>query len=244
MISLTCFNRRFTPNWRMTFLSFAALLFFSFLGFWQLDRAHEKKQMLAAQVKLAHEQPLAWKPTMPLPKQYQRVQLSGQYLQQTFLLDNQHHNHRFGYHVLTPLALDSGKILLVDKGWVAADPGRQLLPRIDNISAPRPLIGSVYYPSKKTWVLGQVLEKQGADVAIVERIDSKLIGQFLHKSVYPFIIRLDEDGSSGFIRDWPVVSMPPERHYGYALQWFSMAVVIIILFLALNLKKNNENEKI
>lgn len=74
-------------------------------------------------------------------------------------------------------------------------------------------------------------------MAVVELLDVHLISQFLHKSVYPFIIRLNNHADNGYLREWPVVAMAPERHYGYALQWFAIALVILILFIALNLKK-------
>ena len=64
-----------------------------------------------------------------------------------------------------------------------------------------------------------------------------IIRQFLLKSVYPFIIRLSPQAEYGFVRDWPVVAMSVERHFGYALQWFAIALVIIILFIVLNVKK-------
>ncbi|WP_019216188.1 SURF1 family cytochrome oxidase biogenesis protein [Legionella tunisiensis] len=64
----------------------------------------------------------------------------------------------------------------------------------------------------------------------------------MHKSVYPFIIRLDKSEADSYVREWAVVAMPPERHYAYALQWFAIAFVILILFIALNLKKTNEDD--
>lgn len=84
---------------------------------------------------------------------------------------------------------------------------------------------------------GAGLRREKNNVTIIERIDTKLIGQFLHKSVYPFIIRLDKANAQGYVREWSIVAMPAERHYAYALQWFAMAFVILILFIALNLKK-------
>ena len=62
----------------------------------------------------------------------------------------------------------------------------------------------------------------------------------MQKAVYPFIIRLDKQDTYGFVREWETVSMLPARHLAYALQWFAMAFVILIIFVALNLKKKNE----
>lgn len=242
MASLTCFNRRFTPNWRMTILALLAILFFSRLGVWQLERAEEKKQMLTAQAKFAKRLPFTWNPGMARPSQYQHVSVEGSYLPQIMLLDNQHYQHQFGYHVLSPLELSSGKIVLIDRGWIAGDVSRQALPEISIPIGSVRLAGYAYYASDKNWVLGQAYEEKEANITIVERVDTKLIGQFLHKSVYPFIIRLDKGEAQGYVREWAVVAMPPERHYAYALQWFAIAFVILIIFIALNLKKIKEHD--
>jgi rRNA large subunit m3Psi methyltransferase RlmH len=77
-------------------------------------------------------------------------------------------------------------------------------------------------------------------VIILEQLDTKLLSQILQKKVYPFIMRLDKQEAHGFVREWAIVSMPPQRHLAYALQWFAMALVILIIFVALNLKKKNE----
>ncbi len=236
MISLTCFKHRFTPAWQMTVLTVAALLFFGRLGFWQLERAHQKEEMLTAQAKLSQKAPQIWQSGDPLPTQYQPIHLNGHYLNQHFLFDNQHYQHQLGYNVLTPFLLENKSIILIDRGWVAANPNRQILPEISTPTNLN-LDGRVYYPSEKNWVLGQVLEKKGTKLTIVERIDTKLVGQFLHKSVYPFIIRLNKESGQDYVREWSIVAMSPERHYGYAVQWFAIALVILIIFLALNLKK-------
>ncbi|MBA2709291.1 MAG: SURF1 family protein [Tatlockia sp.] len=236
MISLTCFKNRFTPDWRMTLLTCVALAFFCHLGFWQLERAQEKIEMLSAQASQAKQASKRWQSEDPLPKQYQSIRVSGDYLDQHLLFDNQHYQHQLGYHVLTPFQMANGSLILIDRGWVSADQRRQVLPKI---STPMnsTLDGTVYYPSEKNWVLGPNLEKKGAKLTIVERIDTKLVGQFLHKSVYPFIIRLNKESGQEYVREWPVVAMSPDRHYGYAFQWFAIASVILILFVALNLKK-------
>lgn len=236
MVSLTCFNRRFTPKWWMVILSCLFIAVFLRLGFWQLGRAEEKKQMLAVQANFAQKAPIVWKAGEAKPEQYQQLQVVGNYLPQILLFDNQHYQHQFGYHVLNPLQLNDKQVLLIDRGWVAGDINRQLLPEITVPTETQTLTGYAYYPSDN-WVLGPAYEEKKNNVTIIERIDTKLIGQFLHKSVYPFIIRLDKDNAQGYVREWSIVAMPAERHYAYALQWFAMALVILILFIALNLKK-------
>jgi surfeit locus 1 family protein len=242
MISLTRFNRRFTPGWRMTILAIVALVFFTRLGFWQLQRAEEKKQMLAAQARLAKQEPLTWTDKMVNPKQYQPIVVKGDFLPEILLLDNQHYQHQFGYHVLSPLMLVPGKVVLIDRGWIAGDMTRRTLPTPSVPIGSVKLTGSAYYPFVN-WVLGQAYEKKQDKLTIIERIDTNLIGQFLHQSVYPFIIRLNKDEAQGYVREWAVVSMPPERHYAYALQWFALAGIILILYLVLNLQIMGVHEK-
>ena len=237
MPSLTGFNLSFTPSRRMSLLTLLFIVLFLRLGFWQLERADEKKQLLLAQSELAKSKPIAWQSSSDFPVQYQQFTVQGYFLPDVFLFDNQHYQHQFGYDVLSPFVLADGRVILVDRGWVTGDMMRQTLPVIQT---PRGFIrvsGSAYYPSDKNWLLGQAFEKKADGLVVVELIDTTLVSQFLHKSVYPFIMRLGKDGSHGFVREWAIVSMPPERHYGYALQWFAIVLVILILFIALNLKK-------
>ncbi|MGQ3888085.1 SURF1 family protein [Legionella sp. CNM-1927-20] len=239
MASLTCFHRRFTFNWLMTLGVVLLSSFFIYLGLWQLKRAEEKKTMLMAEKHLSAEAPIRWQTNIK-PKQYQQIIVQGQYLDQTLLLDNQHHQHQFGYDVLTPLLLSDGKIVLIDRGWIKGDLDRHKLPTITFPHKSLQLLGQVYYPSPKNWVLGQTLEEKRPNLAVIEQIDPAAISQLLHKSVYPFIIRLNKLAEDGYIRDWAIISMPPTRHKAYALQWFAMALVIWLIFIGLNLKKTNE----
>ncbi|STX50601.1 Uncharacterized conserved protein [Legionella busanensis] len=239
MASLTCFHRRFTFNWLMIMGVIFSSSFFIYLGIWQLNRAHEKKSMLITEKYLSEKSPIKWQVNSN-PKQYQQIIVQGQYLPQNFLLDNQHYEHQFGYNVLTPLLLSDGKVILIDRGWIKGDLDRRKLPTITFLNKSLQLLGQVYYPSSKNWVLGQILEEKTPNLAVIEQIDPVKISQFLHKSVYPFIIRLHKLEKNGYIREWAVISMPPARHKAYALQWFAMALAIWVIFIGLNLKKTNE----
>lgn len=242
MLSLPFFTLRFTPKWWAVVLAMVFMALFVRLGFWQMQRADEKTRMLIAKAEQAKQAPVTWIGDKQLPKQYQQVRLTGHYLPKVFLLDNQHHDHQFGFDVLTPFELSNKKVVLVDRGWVAGDSMRQSFPNVEIPKGVLQLQGAVYFPSTNNWVLGPDFEEKENKITILERINTKFITQILQKSVYPFIIRLDKDQAYGFIREWAVVSMPPQRHLAYALQWFAMALVILIIFVALNLKKIDEKK--
>lgn len=240
MPSLTFFNVRFTPSWLMILLTLVVVGGFTHLGFWQMQRAQQKQQMIEADLLFANKESSEWRSESKLPLQYQRLHVVGNYLQSIFLLDNQHQEHQFGFDVLSPLLLENGFVVLIDRGWVAGDNARKNFPVVSTPTERLTVYGSVYYPDQKQWVLGPAVEKQSTHLTIIEKLDVKIVSQILQKKVYPFIIRLDKGDEHGFVRQWAIVSMPPERHLAYAWQWFSMAIAVLIIFLALNLKKNEK----
>ncbi|RUR08363.1 SURF1 family protein [Legionella sp. km772] len=240
MPSVPCFSLRFTPSWVMCILTLIVVSLFLRLGFWQLQRAAQKSEMVSAELAMATKEAREWQPQDKMPSQYQRVLIKGHYLADIFLLDNQHQQHQFGYDVLSPLVLDNGKIVLVDRGWIAGDRTRRHYPPINTPQTRLVIQGSAYFPSNKQWVLGPSFEEKSAKLTILENLDTKIVSQILQKPAYPFIIRLDKKEDHGFVRKWAIVSMPPQRHLAYAWQWFAMALTVFIIFIALNLKKNEK----
>lgn len=224
----------------MTVLAILVFSLLMSLGFWQIQRGQEKKSMLVAQQLEANKSAQLWSPVNNNPQQYQPLELIGHYLPFILFLDNQHFQHQFGYHVLSPLVLSNHRIVLVDRGWVAGEASRAILPLTKTPTGQQKIEGSVYYPSVNHWTLGTIIEQKNDQAALIEQIDIKLISEFLHKSLYPFIIRLDKSAAEGYVREWAIVAMPPERHYAYALQWFALALVILGLYTVLNLKKIDE----
>lgn len=238
MQSINLSQARFKPNITWTILTIVLTAFLMSLGFWQLHRAEEKKELLGLAKSQALTAPSTWSLDKAAPQLFQRLVLQGHYLPYTLLLDNQHSpEHQWGYHVINALEVAAGQVVLVDRGWVVGDLRRAVLPDIEIPEGVRSVHGQVYYPSAKGLVLGEIVEPHGALLAVIELVDTKLISNLLHKKVYPFIIRLDKLAPFGYARDWPVVSMPPQRHYAYALQWFAMALVLVVIYLVLNLKK-------
>ena len=99
------------------------------LGFWQLSRAEEKRELLANQTAMMRKelQPIAELLAENNDLRYRRVIAEGHYdVQHQVLLDNQIHNGKVGYFVLTPFILaDEDKTILVNRGWLLMNKDRK-----------------------------------------------------------------------------------------------------------------------
>ncbi|MEI6094056.1 MAG: SURF1 family protein [Gammaproteobacteria bacterium] len=236
MFSVTGFRFSFTSSWKMLCLALVSICLLISLGIWQLHRAAEKRGLLAMYQTQMQRAPVALSGTSA--QQYQRVQVQGlAQLPITLLLDNQHHAHQFGYDVLTPLIMVDGNVLLIDQGWVPGDPSRVSLPDMTGLQSDLHYSGQVYYPAKSAFVLGVGLEVKTPNVIVIESLNMTMISQFLHKPVYPFIIRQSAERQTRFVRDWPIVASSPVRHIGYAVQWFIFALGVGVMFIVFHTKR-------
>jgi len=221
----------------MTLLALLGMALFGSLGVWQLKRAEGKREIIA---KRAEAQKLPAVALSESPQAFQKVFIKGTPLPDTLYLDNQFHQHQFGYHVITPILLPNNQVVLLNRGYIRGTHSREVLPEVPALKTEEVFEGTIYIPSKKAWVLGSGFEERGANQAIIESYDFEVIQQFLHKSVYPFIMRQSTEAKDGLVREWVDVVMPPSRHMGYAFQWFALALVVLIVYIALNLKKLEE----
>lgn len=234
LLSLARFGYSFTFRWHWFLITLLFSGILSSLGVWQLHRAEQKKVILSDYNQRMQQQPLDFKSAETV-KPYQMLRVHGTILQnKNLLLDNQHLNHQFGYQVLMPLLLETGEVILIDRGFIAGSNNRKTLPTIPTPAVKQSFSGYAYFPSGKGVLLGPVENNPGIWPRVIERIDTTHIAEILHRPVLRFIIRQQTEQNDGLTRQWSLVSMPPERHKAYALQWFSMALVVLILFIALN----------
>lgn len=212
----------------MLMLAVAALVA---LGFWQIQRGREKQRLIAdfRQAEAAEAVPLT--ATLPLPQGLlmQPVSFGGHYEPaHQLLLDNQQHGERSGYDVWTPFRLDSGALIVVDRGWIAdakalspPPAGEQQLRGLRR-TLPQPglRLGASELCSGQGWPRA-VLYPQPADLRCL-----------LGEAPLPGVVLLDPHADGGYVRDWlPVQGFPPQRHFGYAMQWFALAATLLVLTL-------------
>lgn len=217
----------FRPRLWTTALMLALVAAFVALGQWQWGKAQRKE---AAQAQL---DTLAGAPPVELPAtpiaaagffQYRRVGVHGQYRAAgQILLDNQVMDDKVGYRVLTPLAIEGGRMeVLVDRGWVPAGVDRRSLPEVAVPPGPTFIVGTAVLPSTKNFSLAADTAPPGGN-ARWQFIDLGRYARAAQVELQPLVIRLDPDQPHGYLRAWPRPDERHERHLSYALQWFGFA---------------------
>jgi surfeit locus 1 family protein len=213
------------------------------LGAWQLQRLEEKQEFIDAFEKAKHEPPLALTVinTEDLrPLEFRRVTTHGVFLhQKTLFLGGRSYGRDTGYHLLTPLRMDDGRTVLVNRGWVpmdqkdpetrpGSDPGDEVevygmlrLPRLGNMFTP----GN--HPDKNFWFT----------------VDIPAMAKASNLRLEPYYIEVvDEDAT---FKDVPFPGTGEliirNDHLGYAITWLSLAVAAAVMF-GLYRKKQKANE--
>ena len=205
------------------------------LGFWQVYRYHYKSDL----VKQFHQRRVdAPVPLVQLPldqdNRFRHIAVKGQFIAElTFYLQNRFFHNRVGYEVITPFKVSgSDKILLINRGWVAQQTEHsQALPGKQPVSQELALTGYIKILDNYVFTLGanQITSPQGD--TLVQKIDIDALIERYHWQLYPFVMRLDKREPFGFVRAWQPTSSDPARSLGYAVQWFAMALVLVLAYL-------------
>jgi surfeit locus 1 family protein len=221
---------------------------FSALGSWQLRRAGESRSLAArfaaaADESALEEAPAEWSDDV----RFRRLGVRGNYDgERQFLLDNRIRDGVAGYEVLTPLKLvDAERWLLVNRGWVPADPDRSVLPEVDVDAAPRVLHGRIERLPRPGLRLGGASEPAQAQRSLVVVLypTAAELGERLGAPLPDYEVLLDEREPDGFVREWRAPGLDPQRHLAYAGQWLVLALGALGAGVALALKARTRTER-
>ncbi|RFA31185.1 hypothetical protein CAI21_00590 [Alkalilimnicola ehrlichii] len=210
------------------------------LGFWQLDRAEQKRDWETAReqgrsapvVNLNHVQPLY------AESQQRQAEATGRFdPDRHFILDNQIRHGRAGYRIFTPLLLEnSERAILVDRGWVPADFDRSRLPDVAvDGSEVQTLLGRIDRGPSVGMRMGVPGDGEGWPERILY-IDFEYMQERLPYPLMPYMLRPSEAEPEEI-----TASMPPEKHVGYAVQWFALAGTLMVIYLTVNFKRERED---
>jgi cytochrome oxidase assembly protein ShyY1 len=187
------------------------------LGNWQAGRAEQKRALAAAQ---------------------ERMTLQGSFdAKHTVLLDNKMHNGRPGYQVVQPLRLANGRHVLVNRGWLPAAATRAQLPAV------RTPGGEVSLQGLRLDHLPRAYEPAGSrhEGTVWQNVSIAEFAAWSGLALEAYVFEQHSALDDGLVRDWPRPDAGVEMHESYALQWYSLGALSLILFFALNIKIEKPN---
>jgi surfeit locus 1 family protein len=186
------------------------------LGNWQSERAAQKRAAGAA---------------------VERVSLRGIFEPRyTVLLDNKLHRGRPGYEVVQPLRLDGDRYVVVNRGWVAAGPSRDRLPEVRTPAGEIALTGVRQKRLAQAYAPPIAPEAAQREGKVWQNVTLERFAAWSGLALEPYVVEQHSAADDGLVRDWPAAGAGVEVHESYALQWYSLAVLSVILFFVLNIK--------
>jgi surfeit locus 1 family protein len=235
---------RFAPRWPWVLLTAMAIAAFVSLGFWQYHRGVARAQQWQAFEGAGDARDARAGELATLPR-WARVRVRGHWEgQRQFLLDNISHEGAPGYEVLTVLRLEEGGELLVNRGWVPFSGYRDRLPDVSLVDGSaddgsvQVLVGRLGMLPVAGLAAGrQAPASQGPWPRVTSFPEHAELEAALGGTLLPPVLLLDPDSGAGYLRQWRPPGLAPERHFGYAAQWWMFAAAALVLLVVLNLKR-------
>jgi cytochrome oxidase assembly protein ShyY1 len=217
-------------HWPTTIFVFALLPCLLSLGSWQLRRADEKRIVQQQFESLHTAPPIDATQLQDATPAYTRVQVTGTLDNaHSFLLDNSVSRGRVGFEVVTPfLPAGAARVLLVNRGWILGDPTRRTRPAIPPLSGTITLHGYVHRETENHFIGANAVDSSWPRV--IEQIDVAGMQTTLQRTAFPYLLRLDADSPAALSAEWPIITSSPERHTGYAVQWFALSATLVLLW--------------
>lgn len=200
------------PRWGVALAAAGCVAGIS-LGNWQAERAAQKRAAGAS---------------------VEQVTLRGQFEPKyTVLLDNKISRGRPGYHVVQPLRLADGRHVLVNRGWAPAGATRDQLPEV------RTPAGEFALSGVRLRQFPQAYAPDGAkpEGRVWQNVTREQFSAWSGLALEPYNVEQHSALDDGLVRDWPRAGSGAEKNDSYALQWYALAALSVILFLILNIKR-------
>lgn len=204
-------------------------------GLWQHGRGVEKEAFLVAfEAALdAAPQPidtaLETAPELPRPVHGPLRAVAGA---PWLLLDNSRRGAEVGLRAFAVYQSDADRALLVDFGWLP-QPADRSLPGLP--APPIQLDGRgllVALPGQGLRLGANPWPDDAAGEVLLTYLDLDEIAAAIGRPLHAGLLRLDPDLPVGFARDLDALpnTLSPEKHYGYAVQWFGFAAAVATIY--------------
>lgn len=207
------------------------------LGLWQARRAEEKLAVQQRRDELARQavRELPAEPFKAEDYAHHRVSVRGEFVaRHTLLLDNRVMRGTVGYEVLAPFRIAGGELhVVVNRGWIAAGARRAELPAIRTPQGESRLEGIALAPAKSYYALGS-----DSDAGpVVQNLVLDRIGERTGLNLQPVVVYQTSDNGDGLVRAWARPDTGINTHRGYALQWYLLAVLALVLYVSHSVRR-------
>ncbi|MCR9963451.1 SURF1 family protein [Vibrio antiquarius] len=208
------------------------------LGFWQLERGQEKQaleQAILARADSAYQalgevlEENDWREGSILGKK-----VEANVVPQAFpviLLDNQTHQGNVGYLAFQIVSMsdESGTYALLELGFVEGIADRSILPTVTTLEVSTFISGRLYRKSANP--LSSELMPEVGDAIRVQNLNIVQLNQLLNIELMPAVLQPDNLKNWPYDFPWNPLPLNSAKHFGYSIQWFSMAGVFLLLTL-------------
>lgn len=227
-----------------------------FLGFWQLDRLHERREANDAFVARAQEPiadvrelgPEADYRSFDSAKvfEFRNATATGEYLSdQEVIVRSRTYDTSPGSWVLTPLLLDDGTVVIVNRGWIPNSGQLNEVPEEKRAPIGPVRVDGLVRMTEQRSSIGPKDPDKGVLTSLA-RADVGRIAQQLDAEVLPFYLQLLEQDPPITDND-PIALDPPTvdegPHLSYSIQWFTFTTLTAIVYVLILRKKRNDLEK-
>ena len=219
----------------------ATIVFLTSLGFWQLDRANEKRA-IEASIQKANTGivELITDENRLLEKEYYQVRLKGQYQSnKQFIYDNQIVDQVSGYYVLTPFKLEGQpSTIIINRGFIPWNGDREKLADVSIKKTKSEIKVQISKPIKR-------IELKSSEIGnsfpvLIQAVDLVKMSELAGIDFSSMVGLLDASMDDGFVRKWVPYTGSIEKHIGYAVQWFLMAIVLGIIGIRIAIKQRKK----
>ncbi len=202
------------------------------LGNWQSRRGDEKLA-LAREFDRSLEAPAITLPATPVRGEelvHRHVAASGTFIgERTVYLDNRNRGGKPGYEVVTPLRLSPSLGVLVERGWIERS-------RLDQVRTPQ---GNVSVDGIALDRLPRAFAPPGAPQAgnIRQNLEIGDYAREMGLALQPIVIQQRSDDGDGLAREWPRPDFGVDTHRAYALQWYALAALAVVLGVVFSFRR-------
>ncbi|HAS6546288.1 TPA: SURF1 family protein [Vibrio parahaemolyticus] len=206
------------------------------LGFWQLERGQEK-QALEQAILARADAPYQSLASVLDNNDWREESVIGVKVQAeakpeplpVVLLDNQTFHGKVGYlaYQVVSVGQDPITLALLELGFVEGLRTRDSLPTVTTLTSPTNVTGRLYRKSMNP-LSSELMPEMGEGIR-VQNLNISELNELLNVELMPAVLQPDNLENWAYPFPWNPLPLTSAKHFGYAVQWFVMAGVFLLL---------------